>query len=226
MTAWRVARWIAAAPAVAAAAWLVQGAVDSGRAGEIAYDAGTRIEAWSESGGEPDRTAVEALARELDRAAALAPGDATVHELLGIVAERRIDRPGFLDEAIAHYERAVTLRPTSPYTWVQIAKALYRKGDTGPTFEAALRRAAELGPSEDDIQRTVVDYGLALWDEEAPRTRSSVDTMLRRAMQRDPAEILQIAERRGRLAVACGHLADAAPNARAQWLRWCEGRES
>jgi cytochrome c-type biogenesis protein CcmH/NrfG len=226
MTAQRHARWIVGAPVVAAAALLVNAAIDSGRAGEIVYDAGARIESWSESGGEPDRATVEALVLALDRAATLAPGDASVHELLGLLAERRIEQPDFLDQAIAHYGRAVSLRPTSPYTWVQIAKALYRKGDTGPMLESALRRAAELGPSEPEVQRTVADYGLALWAEEMPRTRRSVDAILRKAMKRDPEEILHIAERRGRLALACGHLADAAPNARAQWFRWCEGRKS
>jgi hypothetical protein len=30
------------------------------------------------------------------------------------LALKRIDRPGFLDEALAHFRRAVDLRPTSP----------------------------------------------------------------------------------------------------------------
>jgi hypothetical protein len=82
-----------------------------------------------------------------------------------------------------------------------------------------------MGPAEPEVQRTVIDYGLALWDEESPQTRQAVETAITGAMKRDPAEALQIAERRGRLAVACRHLADAPRRVDPEWRLLCRRRE-
>src|SRR5437868_4173187 len=72
-------------------------------------------------------------------------------------------------------------------------------------LEAPLLNAALLGPSELAVQRTVADFGLAIYRDAGPRTREVVAGMLAAGMRRDPAEFMQIAQRRGRLDVACSH---------------------
>ncbi len=130
---------------------------------------------WAASGAEPGAQTVAWIAADLERAREAAPGDPNIEEMLGALATRRIDRPEFLDEALVHLRRAVELRPTSPYTLAAIVEALYRKGDTGRMFEAALRHAAQLGPAEPEVQRTVADFGLAVWDAAGPDTRRAVE---------------------------------------------------
>jgi tetratricopeptide (TPR) repeat protein len=147
--------------------------------------------------------------------------NAAAEELLGSLAERS----GHFDHALAHFTRAVALRPTSPYAWAAIVRVKYAQGDTGPSFEAALRRAARLGPVEPEVQRTVADYGLAVWDEVGADSRRAVDAMVTGAMVRDPADTLQVAERRGRLAIACRHVADAPRRPDDTWQKYCASRE-
>ena len=180
---------------------------------------------WSASGRDTTIGAVQKLVSDLHRARASAPNDPNIEELLGSLATRRIDRPGFLGETLAHFKRAIELRPTSPYSWANIAATDYRKGETGGELEAALRNAAMLGPAEPEVQRAVIDYGLALWDEEAPRTRQAVEATITGAMKRDPGETLRIAERRARLAVACRHLADAPRRVDPEWRLRCKSGE-
>ena len=213
-------------PIAALFAWLAYDAMRVGSAGEIVYDAATEMATWEASGAPPGVQTIDWVTADLERAQRITPGDAQIDEMLGQLARRRIDRPDSIDDALAHFSRAVALRPASPYTWAAIVEARYHKGDIGPAFQAALRRAAELGPSEPEVQRTVVDFGLAAWDEMAPATRESIEKTITGAMRRDAAEALQIAERRGRLAIACRHLADAPRRAGSEWLTTCRSREA
>jgi cytochrome c-type biogenesis protein CcmH/NrfG len=211
---------------IAGLAWLCIAAGQTGMAGSTVYRTVQEMSTWSASGAEPGQETVAWLADDLEHAAARDAGDPNIQELLGALWLHRIDRPEFLDEALVHYKRAVELRPTSPYAWADVASTEYRKGDTGREFQAALRRAAELGPAEPEVQRTVADFGLATWDEATPETRRAVEAMVTGAMKRDPAEILQVAGRRGRLGVACRHLADAPRRVDPQWRLICERREA
>ena len=102
----------------------------------------------------------------------------------------------------------------------------YRAGQTGTQFEHALTKAARLGPSEPAVQRIVADYGLAVWDEVGPGTREAVQAVVANGMRRNPKEMLQIAGRRGRLAVACRHIADAPPRGDRGWSKLCGSRET
>jgi cytochrome c-type biogenesis protein CcmH/NrfG len=219
-----IARLALALPALAAIAWLAPVTWRLGAANAIVYDTAREMATWSSSGAVLGRRTVARVSGELERAAALASTDPSIEELAGRLAAGR--GPQYAGEALAHFRRAVSLRPTSPYAWASIAEALYRKGDTGPIFEAALRRAAQLGPAEPEVQMTVADYGLAVWDEAAPQTRQAVEAMVSGAMKRDPAATLQLAQRRGRLTVACRHLADAPGRVDRRWSQLCGRRET
>ena len=84
---------------------------------------------------------------------------------------------------------------------------MYRLGETGAQFESALMRAEQFGPHEPQVQQTVAFYGMAVWDTASPKVRSAVDEAVAAGIRRKPLEMLQIAQRRGRLSVACRHFA-------------------
>lgn len=221
----RAARLAVAIPAVVVLATFGAAAIRLGSSGEVVYRAAHEMATWSASGHEPGARGVEWLVADLERAAASAPGDPNIEELLGSLDMKRADRPQFLDEALVHYRRAVALRATSPYTWAAILATDYRKGESTGEIQAAMRNAARLGPAEPEVQLAVIDYGLALWDEEGPETRGQVEGAITGAMKRDPSQALHIAERRGRLAVACRHLADAPRRVDPEWRLLCRSRE-
>lgn len=220
-------RWAIALPAAGVLAVVAASAVRSGTAGEAAFRAAGEVAGWrAPDAPVPEPGAVERLAAELESARRIDPDDPDIEELLGELAARRNGRASFLDESLRHYERAVKLRPTSPYAWAAIAATEYRLGRDGPRFQVALRRAEVLGPSEPEVQRIVIDFGLATWDGTAPATHAAVERAVTGAMERNAAEVLQVAGRRGRLAVACRHLDDAPRRVDPAWRRLCKGREA
>lgn len=168
------------------------------------YDAAKEMATWR---ARPGRETFGWIKADLEQAVAVDPADPSAEEMLGrlsLIGSSEFG--GAPDDAIARFTTALQHRPTSPYSWGSLVEALYRKGETGPRFQAALERAVETGPWEPEVQRTVADYGLAVWSEVRPSTRSAIERMVANGMVRNAMEILQISERRGRLAVACAHL--------------------
>lgn len=205
-------------PALTALGWASAQALRIGSADAIVYEAAKEIGTWIASRSAPAPQTRQWIHDDLQRAAARVPGDPSVQELLGLL---QAFTPEYSDEALVHFSKALELRPTSPYSWANFVEASYRKGGSGPGFEAALRRAAETGPSEPEVQRTVVDYGLAVYDEVGPATRSAIDRMIAAGMIRNPLEIMRIAQRRGRLDTACRHLAESPRRTELKWQQVC-----
>jgi Flp pilus assembly protein CpaB len=79
-----------------------------------------------------------------------------------------------------------------------------------------------MGPWEPEVQRVVADVGLATFNEVQARTRATIERMVAFGMRRQPLEILQIAQRRGRLDVACRHVADNKHVTDLKWITLCE----
>lgn len=168
--------------------------------------------------GAPPALAWASTRERLGAALALEPDNPIAHELMGVLLSQRFDDPALAQEATTHYVRSLTLRPIASVTWANLAAARYQVGDTSRIFEVALVNASRLGPSEPQAQRVVALYGLAVFDEVSPQTRKAIEAMVAAGMRRNPAEMLAIAQRRGRLDVACRHLAEA----RASDPRWVQ----
>lgn len=219
-------RWAIAVPAVAGLGLLCAFVAQEGRSDAIAYKASAEMGTWSASHAQPGEQTWTWVRDDLNRAAQLDSKDPVVQELLGVLHARRHDRPEYIAQAIIHFRSALEMRPTSPYTWANLAEAKYRLGDTGKEFELALVRAAQLGPSEPEVQRIVADFGLAVWDEAKPETRLAVDRMVAAGLRRNPPEMLQISGRRGRLAVACRHAASVPRSSESKWSQLCLSTEA
>jgi hypothetical protein len=145
----------------------------------------------------------DAVRAGLENAVAAAPGDPRIRELAGGLEASRAGDAGDLRRGYAHLIAAAALRPTSPYTWAAIAEARYKAGHVDAVFEAAMRRAWALGPAEIGVQMILLDYGLAAWGDISLETRSVVENSVAAAMKRYPVDVLQVAVRRDRLALAC-----------------------
>jgi hypothetical protein len=161
---------------------------------------------------------------DLLEARRLTPADPTVFESLGVLHARRGQSPITLAYARDYFSDAVVLRPSSPYTWANLASTKYRLKQSGAGFEQALDNAIRLGPWEPAVHRLGTDLGLSVYDEVSPATREEIRGLVERSMRRDLAETLQIAERRGRLDVACA-LAPGDRHADAQWVERCKAKE-
>ena len=213
-------------PLLAGLGWASVVAVGLARADNAAFEASREMGVWAAARMQPEPGTVDSVRERLELAQRLSPADPTTQELLGILFAGRRDSAEYLSKGVVHFTHALQMRPASPYTWANLAEVKYNQGDTGGVFELALGRAAELGPSEPEVQRMVANYGLAVWDEVAPPTRQVIDRMVGAGVRRNPLEMLQISERRGRLAVACRHLVGASRTPDPKWYPLCQSTEA
>lgn len=127
-----------------------------------------------------------------------------------------------MELAHAYFSQSLGIRPSSPYSWASLAAARYALGKTDATFESALVNAVLLGPSEAEVQATVADFGLAVWDEVQPATRVAIEAAVHSGMRRNPMEMLRILQRRGRLEMACRFIGESRRGADSKWLDLCD----
>jgi hypothetical protein len=221
----RAARAVVAVPLALCLGWLSVHAFNRGKAESLVYDASREMITWPSL--RAPRTGVWDWVREdLNSALLLTPGDPTAHETLAVLEMQRLDSLEFLEDADVHLREAVKLRPTSPYTWVNFADLRYRLGELDGRFEASLVAAVRLGPGEPEVQRRVADLGLAGWKEVTTPTRTSIIQAIEWGMRRNAPEMLQIAERRGKLRVACGLASSVSGYMKSGWYPLCESTET
>ena len=217
-------RLAAAAPLIVALGWAAIVVLNTARSDALVLEASTEMGTWAASRARPSPETWNAMHEKLQEADRIRSAGATGAELLGLLMSPRTDSFEHMSAGIVHLSRALALRPGSPYTWANLAEAQYRRGEPGRNLELALGRAVQLGPAEPGVQRLVADYGLAVWDEVTPQTRAAIDRMLAAGTRRNPLEMLQISERRGRLDTACRHLVgQRTPDPR--WTKLCPDRE-
>jgi predicted Zn-dependent protease len=222
----RPIRLVVILPLLASLGWVSAYAMQLGSTDAMVYRASKEMAAWAASGNDPAPQTWQWVHDDLVQAADRSPSDPAVQELLGLMSARSGGRPEYSADAAVHFVKALESRPTSPYTWINLAEAGYRLGDTGRQFEVSLQRAAQLGPSEPEVQRTVAFYGLAVYDEVGAQTRTAIDRMIIAGFKRNPLEMLQISERRGRLGVACRLLAGIPRHTDSKWSHYCQSTEA
>ena len=202
----------------------------SGTEGTLVSDVTATVGGWR-STRLPTRSQWLALRDELRSLMREDSNDPAAHELLAITDDRLANdtatsRQEYLSEAVVQLRKALELRPMSPYSWANLASVEYRLGDTGKTFRSALIRAVELGPQEPEVQQIVAEYGLAVWSEADAELKTAVESSVAAGMRRQPRQMLQIAERRGRLAVPCRHVDGTPRQSDTKWLQPCQSTEA
>lgn len=218
-----MARVLAAAPGVALLAWAAFSAAQYGVAGSAAANGARELE---RSKYMPAFDADEWWSADVHRAKHAVPGDPTLHELDALIAMRTTNDPDKLELARRDAVEAIDSRPGSGYAWATLMAAQYRLGDTGASFEKAIVNAQRLGPFEPEVQQAIANYGLAVIDDVKPETRAAIERAVAEGLRRNPQEIMQIAARRGRLAVACRHLEGESRLAASKWSQICQSMEA
>lgn len=178
-----------------------------GLADAIHRDAEREMARWQRDRSMPALTEWLETRDALARALRLDPRNPAIAESSGLLHSLRVQEGSgsgvFQEEALVFFEEAVVLRPTSPYTWANIALTRYRLGRTDAKFMAALSRAQGLGPWEPEVQLIAADFGLAMWDEMDAAGRAGLTATLARGAKRQGAQVVRLAEKRGRLTLVC-----------------------
>lgn len=147
----------------------------------------------------------------LERALALTPGDAGLTEDLGRLHEIRTQAlvatspagAAGLNQALDYLRRSLRGRPTSPYTWANLAMVKSRQGALDAEFLRAIERAALLGPWEPEVQLALADIGFRDWNRLPAVTRSTIHANMQRGLKRQADRLFDLARRTGRLDVLC-----------------------
>jgi hypothetical protein len=217
------ARVLTAVAGAVLLAWLSFVAVRYAVAGSASANAARELERMART---PGYKSGEWWRDDLRRATLDVPADPTVREMLAMGIAGETNDPAELEKARGHLLKALAERPGSGYTWAGLAALKYRLGETDGLFEKALVNAVKLGPYEPEVQRDVVNYGLAVWDEVRPETRRAIESAVAAGMRRNAPEILQISARRGRLGAACRHLDGVPRPAASKWTQLCQSMEA
>jgi tetratricopeptide (TPR) repeat protein len=98
-----------------------------------------------------------------------------------------------VEQALKNYRRAAALRPSWPYTWVNIAQTKLSLAEIDQEFARALGRAAELGPWEPEVQLAVAELGLATWHLLPTETRRTVIVSAKKGLQLQPERLIRTA---------------------------------
>lgn len=99
--------------------------------------------------------------------------------------------------------KALLERPTSPYTWANLALAKLAQNEIDSELFQALRRADDLGPWEADVQKIVFYVSLAVWDRLDPEQQDSVLKTMERGSKREAKNMLNVAKYFGRIDLIC-----------------------
>lgn len=178
-----------------------------GMADVLHRDADRVMARWQHERSMPDLPDWLEVRDTLARAQRLDPGNPAIVESSGLLHSQRVqDGSGsgvFQEEALALFEQAAVLRPTSPYTWANIVMTRYRLGKIDAKFTAALAMAQHLGPWEPEVQLIAADFGMAAWNELDAPGRTALKATLTRGAKRQGAQLVQLGEKRGRLGLVC-----------------------
>jgi hypothetical protein len=190
-----------------------------GVANAIATDAWSLRTEWQEkfvrSGELPTRNQQQALLAELNSARSFDVRHPQLMEQTGAVLmmpvavteAELVAAPSALSPqqaAIDAYAGAVVARPVSGFAWTSLALAKYQAGQIDKELYRAIANAAQLAPWEPPVQLAVTDLGFALWDEMPAALRPVVMQTAANARQHYADKVFGIAERRGRMQLACG----------------------
>ena len=143
------------------------------------------------------------------------PDNPDIHEYLALAIEGRFadiapennQAMSSRREAYAHYKKSISIRPTSPFAWVNLALVKFRLGETDDEFYYALHKADELGPWEPGVQRVIVDIRLYYWNSLSPDEKKFVlhiiDKSLNHVIRKHSMDVLKLAKHYGALQTVC-----------------------
>ena len=168
------------------------------------------IERWSASGqkfrGDEGARVTQYLTQSLD----YSPHNPWALEVLGALQLRGMGalRDPQLAVAAARnantsFRAALAQRPTSPFTWANLALTKLYLDEQDDELFHALTRAEELGPWEPEVQQTLVFAGLTVWNRLNAAQQQAVTRAMQRGAQRNPARYAELAKAFNRIDLYC-----------------------
>jgi len=145
----------------------------------------------------------------LEKSLSLTPGDPGVSEDLGRLHELRTralrgtDSAAELGVAMDYLRRSLRARPTSPYTWANLAFVKSRLGTLDDEFYHSVQNAALLGPWEPEVQLLLADIGFRYWNRIPKTAQETIHAAIGRGLKRQDAKLFDLASRYGRMDVMC-----------------------
>jgi len=129
------------------------------------------------------------------------PGDPQIHESLGYLSGVRAAgaraipelEQAMLEESIADYRTAITLRPMSAYAWANLALAMHLKGGEQEALWAAYDHAYLYGNRETGVQRILAEVGFSHWDEAGAERQGQLVHMIDIAYPHARGDLTRIA---------------------------------
>ncbi|MBI5107798.1 MAG: hypothetical protein HZA62_03550 [Rhodocyclales bacterium] len=161
-----------------------------------AQDARYRFTRWESGKDKPPAEEVTAAVAALRAALAYEPGNPNLHSDLGRIDYWRTRSGSLVDAesragreaALASFHQAALLRPTSGYTWANIALTRYVLGHVSLEFALALEQIQRWAPWQPQLQLTGIQLGLATWQVLTPSMQQQIAGAIRRQAEWKPAD--------------------------------------
>jgi hypothetical protein len=148
---------------------------------------------------------------QLQGALDTAPGNAQLHDDMAYLYASRsqgmgtlpLDTPEYqlqqdlMDQAIANYRTACALRPTFPYTWVNLALAKHARGHHDAEFLAAYDRAMQFGHTEADLHIFLANLTYSQWSRLGPQRQQTFANLAASAKAKSRIMFRNLADRAG-----------------------------
>jgi tetratricopeptide (TPR) repeat protein len=188
------------------AGWVFQAAWQDFRADLGSAAARRDVAFWLNGGpGQPDQARWQEAADSLLRAVGRQDANPTLHDSLGdaymVAASQPWATPelkqGYLPQAIAHYQKALQLRPRDARSWAALAMAYALHAQTGPALHTAWANARAYGPHEGYVMRHLLLVVLMVWDDASEPMRQWVTDLFERGSQAQRDAVNHYARRYG-----------------------------
>ncbi len=126
-------------------------------------------------------------------------------------------RRALLESAADYFRQALAVRPLWPYSWVYLLIAKDKLGQVDREFREALKRSAQHGPWEPQVQLQVIRSGLRYWSSLGSVERAVVQRKVLDALKIQPREVFVVIKDYGRPDLVCG-----VQNMHVRIKRWCD----
>jgi len=176
------------------------------------------VSLWGEKRTPPSAAQWQGAVDALRSALLLTPADPTLQDHLGLAYDLAAAAPAarqwpvYREFALLHFREAARLRPTSPYSWANVAQMKYRLGQHDAELARALSLAMRYGPWEPLVQLIASDIGLALWDRLEPALRGELRENWRRTALRQAEALARLGQAHRREKLLCEEALDVLGN--------------
>jgi hypothetical protein len=106
-------------------------------------------------------------------------------------------------KSLEYFRRAAVMRPSSPYTWSNIALVKLRLGEVDAELAEAVTNSTKFGPWEPEVQLAIADVFFAIGEKLPPPARQAGLAAIVNAMRYHDQKLYERAVRFGRLALLC-----------------------